>query len=386
MISLGLTAAEMALFTRSLSTHHSVKITVQILDLNHRYLGDLTAALMDGQVNIDGDAEVTRNLTMQLLDPDRTLQLDSSSPNDGALFYDRMIRVVYSVKSELLPRWVDVPVFCGPVTKMSRTADVINVEAQGKETLVMPPTVAFYARTYGKGWNRTSLIKSIMINYGGETKFSIPAFAGNTAGPVIMNGETNLWALVKSINGSFAYRHLFYDGRGVLVNRWTPKTSTWTFRTGPGGNVTTLPTVDYDMSIVRNTVKVKGAIPKGGKTPVTATVGLPRTHPLNAYALGRNGKPRVIMEIIDDDNMKTIAQARALATSRVNSLALQGVEVRFDALVAPHLEPEDIYTLQTPDFAVTARLKQMTIPLKSAVSSVGYLVKRSTNRTRIRRR
>lgn len=386
MIALGLNAADLALFTRSLSTHHSVKVTLQILTLDHAYVGDLTSRLLDGQVNIDANGEVTRSLTLQLNDPDGTIQLDSTSPNDGALFYDRMIRVIYSVKSELLPRWVDVPIFCGPITKMTRTADVLNIECQGKESLVLPPTAAYYSRTYNKGWNRASLVRDIMTRYGGESKFSIPTFAGLTSGPVAINGETNIWQICKSINGSFATRHLFYDGRGVLVARSTPKTSTWTFKTGPGGNVTTVPTVDYDMSVVRNMVRVKGAIPKGKKVAVTADVGLPRTHPLHALNLGRSGRPRVILEVIDDDNIKTAAQARALASARVNALALQAVDVKFDALVAPHLEPEDIFTLQTPDFAVTARYKLATIPLRSGAGSVGYLTQRSTNKTKIRRR
>lgn len=383
MIALGLNSADLKLFNQSLTTHHSKRVTVQILDLNHRYIADLTANLIDGQVNIDADAEVTRQLTMQLRDVDSQLQLDSRSPADGALFYDRMIRIVYSVKSELLPRWVDVPIFCGPITKMSRTADFINVEAMGKESLTMPPALAYFSKTWPKGVKRTELITAIMYNYGGETRFSIPTTGETTPGPVSMVAETNMWALAKAVSGG---AHLYYDGRGVLCRRWMPKTSVYTFRTGQGGNILTPPAIDYDISTVRNMVRVKGAVPKGKKAPVTADVALPRTHPLNSAPMGRNGKHRVLFEIVEDENIKTVAQARALATSRVNSLALQGVEVKFDAVVAPHLEPEDIYVLQTSDFAMLARYRQATIPLKSSVSSIGYLTKRATNKTRIRRR
>lgn len=386
MIALGLSAADMKLFTASLSTHHSVKVTAQVLDLAHRYVGDLTSYLIDGQVNIDADAEVTRSLTATVRDPDGRIQLDSTSPADGALYYDRMLRVIYSVKSALLPRWVDVPVFCGPITKMTRTADLINVEAQGKEALVIPPALAFYSHTYGKGWSRASLVRAIMATYGGETKFSIPAFGGTTPGPVVMQPETNIWATVKSVNGSFSTRHLFYDGRGVLVMRSTPTTSTYTFRTGAGGNIAEIPTIDYDLAEVRNVVTVKGAIPKGKKTPVQATVGLPATHPLNHYRMGRNGRPRVLLEVVTDDNVKTAAQAKTVATARVNALARQAVDVQFVGMVAPHLEPLDIFTLRTPDFAVTARYRRATIPLTTAVGTVGYLMKRQPSKARIRRR
>lgn len=386
MIALGLSAADLRLFNASLATHHSVRVTVQVLDLNHAYKGDLTGYLLDGQVNIDGSAEVTRSMTAEFRDPDGRIQFDSSSPADGALYYDRMLRVIYSVKSDLLPRWVDVPIFCGPVTKVTRTADSINVEAQGKESLVIPPVAAFTGRTYAKGWSRARLVAEIMRTYGGETKFSIPSLTDRTPGPVVMQPESNIWATAKSVNGSFSAQHLFYDGRGVLVRRPRPRTSVFTFSTGRGGNVTTNPTINYEIADVRNIVTVKGAIPKGKKTPVQATVSLPRTHPMNHWNMGRGGKARFLLEVITDDNMKTAAQAAALATARVNSLALQNIDVQFDALVIPHLEPLDIFTLSTPDFAVTAAYTRATIPLVGATGSVGYLYRRNPTKTRIRRR
>lgn len=376
----------MKLFTASLSTHHSVKVTVQVLDLAHNYVGDLTSYLIDGQVNIDASAEVTRSLTAEFRDPDGRTHLDSTSPADGALYYDRMLRVVYSVKSALLPRWVDVPIFCGPITKMARTADQINVEAQGKESLVMPPVAAFMGHTYGKGWGRAGLVMEIMRTYGGETKFTYPSFTGTTPGPVVIQPESDIWATVKGVNGSFATRQLFYDGRGVLVMRNTPMTSSYTFRTGVGGNVTSIPTLNFDLSEARNVSIVKGAIPKGKKNPVQGVAGLPATHPLNHYKMGRSGKPRVLLDAFSDENAKTEAQAKSVATARVNALALQSVDVQFDALVVPHLEPMDLFILHTPDFAVGARYTRATIPFTSPVGAVGYLAKAKPNTARIRRK
>jgi hypothetical protein len=132
-------------------------------------------------------------------------------------------------------------------------------------------------------------------------------------------------------------------------------------------------------------VRVKGAIPKGKKLPITVQVGLPRTHPMNHITMGRNGVSRVLLEVVDDDNIKTAAQAQALATAKVNALALQAVDVKFDTLVAPHLEPLDLYTLKTDDFSLLARVTQMTIPLRSPVSNIGYLSRRVANKGRIRR-
>jgi hypothetical protein len=385
MISLGLSSADLKLFHQGLATHHSVKVSIAVLTLNHKYVGDLSTALLDGQVNIDGDADVTRSLTCQLLDPDRVIQLDSSSPNDGALFFDRMIQVTYSVKSEALPRWVDVPIFTGPVVKMSRTGDIINLEAMGKEALVIPPTVAYYGKTWAKGLKKTDIVRAILRDYGGETKFTIPDWTYRTTTPVTMTSETNMWALVKKLVGGREVRHVFYDGRGTLVVRDTPKTSTCSFATGPGGNVTTRPVIEYDGAALVNAVRVKGGDPKGKAKAPVVTVLAPASHPLSPVALGRNGKPRVILEILDDDTVKTAAAAKQLATSHLETVLKQAVDVKFDALVWPHLEPEDAYTLTTGDFAIGARARQFSIPLRSGVMSVGTVKKVSVNRTGIRR-
>lgn len=356
-----------------------------MLTLGHSYVGDLSAQLLDGQVTIDGDAEVTRSLTCQLLDPDRVLKLDSTSPNDGALYFDRMLQITYSVKSEILPRWVDVPIFTGPITKMSRTDEIVNLEAQGKESLVSPPVVAYFSKSWAKGIKRTSIAKAIMRDYGGETKFTIPDWSETTAGPVSMTSEANMWELVQKLIGGRTSRHAFYDGRGVLVARKMPQSPSFTFKTGTGGSVTSKPVVDYNGDAIVNGVRVKGVTPKGKKTPVTATVLAAASHPLSPKALGRNGKSRVMLEVLDDDSIKTTAQAKKLAASHLATKLKQAVEVKFDSLVIPHLEPEDVYTLSTPDFSIDARARQFSIPLRSGVMAVGTAKKVSVNRTKVRR-
>ena len=240
---------------------------------------------------------------------------------------------------------------------MSRTADVMNVEAQGKESLLIPPVVSNRSHVFSKGWKRSSLVRSLTGTYGGETKFSIPDYGARTAGPLTMTSESNLWNLAKAANGSFANRQLFYDGRGSLVMRNTPRTSTYTFKTGPGGNITSVPIVEYDISSVRNVVKVVGAIPKGKKVPVQSQVALPRTHPMNHRNIGQNDYGRVLLEKIMDDNQKTAAQCKALAMARLNSLSFQYVDIKFDKQDSSATSwPMGIYTITTPDFSMAARI------------------------------
>ena len=390
MISLGLTAAEQRDFHRVLASSHSVDVRVRILTLNRAYVADVSDQLADGQVNIDANADVTRSLTLSLRDPDHALAFDSKSPNDAALFLDRVINVVYVVSEPYNgatpPKSWSVPIFSGPITKMSRTDEVINLEAQGNESMLIPPVVAWTGKTYAKGVKKTSLIRSLLSEIGGETKFSIPDWPDRTAKPVVIKSTSDIWATAKKVAGSRAVNHLFYDGRGVAVLRKTSGTAQFDFRTGPGGTVLTKPQVNYDASTIRNTVRVTGDTPKKKKTPVKASATAARNHPLSAYALGRNGKRRVLLEEVSDDNAKTTAEARRLAKDTLDRLLLEAVDVTFDAMVIPHLEPEDVCTVKTSTLSMTFRVKQLTIPLKAGNMTVGYLAKRSVAKTRIRRK
>jgi hypothetical protein len=387
LISLGLNAAEQREFHEVLAGSHSTDVVVRVLSLNRAYLADVTGQLFDGQVNIDADADITRTCTLSLRDPGRSLLWDTSSPNDAALFVDRLVQIIYVVRAPYpsVKSW-SVPIFTGPVTKVSRTADIINLEASGMEHLISPPTVAWFAKTYGKGMKKTTLVRLLLSELGGETKFSIPDWAETTAAPVTTVFNSNLWAVAKRVVGSRAVNHLFYDGRGVCVLRKTPSASVFAFRTGTGGTIISEPQVSYDMSTVANTVRVVGATPAKAKRPVVGTASAPRTHPLSSAALGRNGKPRVILAELADDHLKTTAQATSLARAHLETILRESVEVTFDAMVIPHLEPEDVYTVNTPTLGFNGRLKKMTIPLKGGPMTVGYNARRSANKARIRAR
>lgn len=382
MIALGLSTADRVKFETSLYGNHAVKITISLLDLNHRYITDLSSRLVDGQITVDGNADVTRSATLTLLDPEGIMDLDSDSPADASMFLDRMVRITYSVWSDLLPRWVDVPVFCGPIRNFSRDDALVSVEAQGKEALFLPPTVAWYAETYKKGANVANTVRDIMADRG-ETRFQFPAWTLRTTRDWTITRESNIWQFCKNVVGPLRDRQLFYDGRGVAVLRSTPKAVTFTFNESM---LVSRPKVTFDASTIRNSVYVVGGTPTG-KPQITASLGAPRTHPVSSWKLGRNGKQNIMMEKVQDDTLMTKAAAQQRAEDVLESVLLQQVAVEFSSFVIPHLEPEDIYRLTTRDFAVNQRVKQITIPLKVGnTMTVGYLAKRSANIGRIRGR
>lgn len=383
MISLGLSRAEQALFHQGLCSEHEVKITVQVLNAEHKYLADVSGQLLDGQVNIDRiGGEVDRSLSISLFDPQRSMTFDTKSPYDTALYLDRMIRVIYSVRTPLLPKWVAVPVFTGPITKMSRSDDVINLECQGKEALAQ--TVAWISKSYSKGWRHTSLIRDIMRFRAGETKFSLPNWNTKTTSDFNIGRETNIWTAVKKLAGT---NHLFYDGRGYLTLReWPENASYFTFSTGTGGSITSYPQISYDSDNMKNTILVKGGIPKGSKKPIEYQIGAPVNHPVSSTTLGRNGVRRILLDVIEDQRYTTREGAEKAAKSRLNMRLMQSIDVAFESLVIPHLEPGDRCQVKTPEFSTMILTNQMSIPLTGGTMSVGFLSRRTAKKVRSRRK
>lgn len=369
MIPLGLSTSGLAQLNAALASHHSISISVYVLNMAGAKMADLSARFLDGQVNINATAAVTRSCTLSLLDPERSLQFDSNSPSDGAVYVDRMVQVQYSVRSPTMSQ-VTIPVFTGPLVKMSRTDDVVNIEAQGKESL--GTGMVWSPRTYTKNWRKRDVIMSILQTRAGETKFSFPDFDEKLTVNYSIGRENTPWGVAKHIATGMGL-HLFYDGRGVARLERYPQTSVFHFKTGNGGTVMTAPEVTYSTENLKNTILVKGAVPKGAKTPIEYPAFAPLSHPLSPWKLGRNGTPRYLVETIENTSIKSIAQARELAERVLRDRLLQEVDVRFDALPIPHIEESDVVRVYTDEFNSAFRLNEFSIPLTTkALMSVGY--------------
>lgn len=383
MIPLGLSTTALADLHATLVDHHSVYVTVQALTLDGTRLSDLSWRLLDGQVNVDYTGTVTRSCSLSLLDPNRTMDFDSNSPSDGALYLDRMIQVNYAVRKPGGTQYV-IPVFTGPVTKLNRTNDVISVEAQGKELLAMGSV--WNPATYRKGARKVDVIRSVLSTRAGETKFDLQDISSQLPKDYSIGRGNTPWGVSRALAQSMN-QQLFYDGRGVARMLPFSRASTmFTFRQGDGGSVTSDPQISYTSDELKNVVWVRGGVPTGAKTAVEISRGAPSTHPLSAAKLGRNGVPRYLLEIVDNSAITTIADALALAQSTLDQLLLQVVEVAFDAMPVPHLDPSDVVRVETEDFATAFRLSKFSIPLVAGESmSVGYLKRVSVKPRGVRR-
>lgn len=388
MIPLGLSSSDELAFVAALNSTHSIHITVQLLDLNHNRIANLSPYLLDGQVDVDADAEVSRSAKISLFDPTRSLAIDSRSPSAGALHLDRMIRLVYSVKVPDLG-WVDCPVFCGPVTKVDRSNDVIDIEALGKEALAMNPI--WRPITLRKGMNKVDAIRTIMEQRAGETRFTFPNLSGRLPKDVSLGRSSVAWSEAQRLARSLD-RQLFYDGRGYLRLRREPTTHGFTFADGTGGNIETPVQISYDSSRIRNAVHVTAGNPPGKTKPISVFVTALPSHQLSPRRLGRTLNdgtviPRHLVETINEPSIRNEPEARRLAETRLKRLLLQHIEVQFDTFPIPHLEPGDRVRVKTRDFSTDFRLRQFSLPLGPEGSmSVGYRKRVSVRKRRSRSR
>lgn len=374
----GRSVAKQREFNTLLCSHHSIEVTLTLLNLNMQEVpgGDLTARLEDGQVVVDAEKAVTRALDVDLLDPTGALHLDSDSPSAGALFADRMIRVKYTTINPTGDKRYTTAVFTGPITKLERNGIVLKVECQGKEVFGLAPT--WKEKTWKKGVRATTVIRVLVRDYMGENHYRIPNKKRKLPRNVSVGGDKTPWETAKRVAAMIGY-HLYFDGMGVCRMRKMPSSSAFTFKDGPGGSVKTEPEVGYDINNVINAVEVWGKKPtkaqkKKGKKRSHARVVAGRSHPLSPWKLGRKGGPRYIPLIIEDDSVTSNKEAKRRARRELKRGLLESVDVAYDILTFPHLEEMDIVTVKTSKFSAKHRLKQFTVGLRSSAdSSMGYV-------------
>ena len=397
MYPLGLRRSQLREFKQALRSSHSMRVRVYVLNLDHERLADLSDELEDGQVNIDSTADVTRSATISFLDRARTFDFNSDSPGDGALYANRMLRIEYRVKVDSIGDWVEVPIFTGPIVSMDRAGDVVNVEAQGKESLAMG--ACWEPLTIKKGTPKVDAIKRIMRERGGESRFSLPDLKERLGHRVSLGRQSSPWSAANRIAESIddGGRQLFYDGAGRLRLRHHPENDCYTFNDGNGGEVMTEPQVAFSTDNVANIVWVKGGKPKATQRKnetraefearqakergVEDYVVAPHSHPLSPFwphGLGRPDAPHYLLEVVENQHVRSKKAATARAQKLLNHRLTQAVDVTLDSLVVPHVEEGDKVRIETSSFSMSFYLRQTTIPLKhDGTQSIGYLKRAS---------
>lgn len=385
MIDLELTPAERRAYEDALAdVHRRVRSTLELLDRDEKSLGVLGGSIAGGGVTIDALAPVSRTLNVKLVDERRRLRVEPDSPADGAVHADNFIRAEYGVWVPVLDRWVDCPVFHGPITKVERAGGEATIEAQGKESLMLDPHLAGQGYTIRRKTRTDDAIEKV-ARRAGERRFALPDLGsriprGRVVGPeaqpwlVIRGGEVNakgkeLPGLIERGGGDYLP---WYDGRGYLTARRRGANPVYTFRSGEGGTILGEPTVKYDVLEFRNAVRVTGGRRKK-KPRGRAFVTLPASHPLSPRSLARNGEPRYLVEAFESEGLKTDRACERRGKAILERAARQGVTVEFETLPVPFLEELDEIAVRLDEFATTMPLERATIPLTATdAMSVGF--------------
>ena len=362
-------------------SHHVRRVRLLVLDLEMKPVATVTTQLLSWQVNVDLKAEVTRSATFELLDPLGTLHFDSNSPADGALYADRMLRLVYEIRRPTDTAWTGLAIFTGPVTKFSRDGDTVNVECQGKEVLAMGN--AWRTHNYQKNAKVTAVILDVMRREG-ERHFDFPdGIAADLPGDRPISVTDQPWAYVQRLAASIG-RQLYYDGAGRLKLRAFPARTVYTFRTGEGGAIRAEPKVTFSTDSVKNTVRVIGKKPKNAKSKVRGVAVAPSTHPLSPQRLGRNGEGRHLVEFVEDDSIGSDKEAKRVAKQRLTGLLAQLVEVEADCFLIPHLDAGDMIGFKTDNFTAKTRLTKFSLGPRGM--TIGYHRRAKPKRTKKVRR
>lgn len=388
MIQLPLTSVDLKTYRSLLINSHIMRARVSILDRNEGVLADINQSsrifLLDGGVQVDSTADVTRQLSLTVLDPEGRILFDPSTPSSDQLFIDRFLRVNYSIWVPTLTKWIDCPVFWGPITKLEQDGQMINIEGMGKESLLLDPCLMWTSRTWKKGTKITDIIKNI-LNMRGENRMTIPDLNAKILKPLSITGEDQGWLIINKLAKDLD-RQAYYDGSGRFQLRKRPEQSVYDFNYGV--DVLTRPVMPYDFTTLRNIVQVRGPQPQDKKAArIVYTAKLPTQHSASAQALSRNGVPRPMVTIIDSDNVKKLADAKDQANNALDHASVMGGDITFDSLVIPFLEENDPVGLISPDGKSGMGMKQFTIPLLPGESmSVGYHKKINVRRVRRRRK
>jgi hypothetical protein len=390
VIPLRLRADELRSFHAALRETGTYQVEVSLLNLDGDEVSRVTPEVLDGQVDVDADADVTRQCSLTLYDPSHSLQLDSDSPDDGALHADRMLHVVYSVLVPALNDRVDVPVFTGPIVSFERSDDEVSIHALGKEELAL--NEIWRPLTLKKGMSKVEAIRTILAERTGETRFDFPEIdKPRLPHRVSLGRMVSAWKRARRIARSMN-RQLYYDGRGVCRLRVRPRRPVFTFYGGAdhpkAANITKPVHVTHDFTEIKNVVWVKGGKPKGAKRAVHAVAVAPRSHPLSPWRLGRNGEQRYLVEEIDNDAIRSSKEAKRRAEAKLEDLLTETVGVTFAAIPIPHLDPLDVVRVVTDDFTANVRLRKFSLPLTTGGEmTVGYheRVKRDAKRQHHRR-
>ncbi len=378
VLSLGLSPSVFTQYENTLVGSHRVRVQVELLDLNHNLVDDLSGLRTEGsvQISVGDNSGPTRSASLSLFDPTDLLDLDNAATTTaGANRLFKISRGVY-----VGSRWVDVPIIVGPLNRASRQGDVLALEIQDKTALMLDEGRSF---TVKKGTNIATAMRQIASKFG-EKRVRIANSTKKTGKDRVIGKDFSPWQALNSLASALGWA-LFYSADGYLTARPRSSTPVFTFAAGTGGTLLGGIQIGYRQEDMVNRVIVRGGIIS--KTQIVAVATVNVNHPLSPEKLARGGEPQYWTHQVEDTAISTFKAAAERAEDTLEALSTHANTASYESLVIPHLEPHDLVTVIDPQTGVQTshRFREATIPLTADGSmSVGYNSR--TTRSRLRER
>lgn len=345
------------------------RVTVRVMDKNDAVVDVLTGhaqqgtRFMSGSVNFDATAAVSRSAEMTVMDPGREL-LFEDSVQDGALWPNRFLSIEYGVRVSGV--WADVPLFYGRLSAYARDGDTVTLAATGREADHLEPAL-FNTKLHIPKQTLISVAIKRILQAHGETHFAFTdAGSRRTKASVDLVPTDQAWVVAQSLAND-ANRHLFFDGTGTArLRSYAGEDPVWTFT---DQNITQAPSQSFDLSELRNVIRVRGKVPDKGdgkKQPPSYTAMPAVSDPLHPRNLGLS-----LVEFIDDDHVTSSPDARKLGERVLDQRMKEAVGVDFNAIPVPHIEEWDPLAVKMDGLHVAFPAKKWTVPLDGSEMSMG---------------
>lgn len=389
MKDIGLSASDEELYSRGLVLPHPMRLKVGVLDRDEDPIGWLTAPASrvkaGGQVAIDTNAAITRQAQLTVADPKGRLDFDPRSPSDEALFIDKLVTIIREDFIAELDDYIPCPVFKGPLGFYDWQGGEVRIEALGMEAWLLEPHAVWESEHYRKGKNVVAAIREFLAD-AGVSHFDFPSQVRRTfPEPVSVARIEDRWPRAKRwANG--INRQLFFDGSMRARLRKFPDEPVIVYRTEGDDdglkNVFTPPSYRYDPERFRNVIEVLGPEPDSKKKKRIRYVARPeKNDPLSPESLAWNGKPRYLVERIENRHIKRRSDAKEIGDRVLAARLRAALEATFEAVGDPRLEELDVGLLKSDDRRIEFVHREFTVPLSSqGRSAVGVLKRQSIRR------
>lgn len=360
----GLDEDEMDAYHRGLARTHWRRIEVEVTTLNGDTVAHLTPEVVGGEVLVDaeaGDEVTSRILTMSFLNPGRAV-FEPESSTDVPLHRRYALEVTDCRLIPELGRWVDCPVFNGPIWDFDRDGALVRIVGHGWERQAF--CVKWNPETFRKGEKKTDILKALLREAGFNQLGGIPDLKATLPERLTLTKRDLLWPAAVKVAKSMD-RHLFFDAAGRPRLRKLPDAAAFTF---DERHLMGEPLVDRQSEGTPNVFEVVGAKPKGAKRRVRDVRELDPSHPNSKESLALHDQPYRVLVHEENRAVKTQAEAEARA-KRLREKAERGMtDTQVDVLPFPHFEELDLAAIRDSVGAEHIRLNRFTLPLSQEAS------------------